>query len=76
MQTTNKLTKQTLAHFTEFVTTVDSKLFSRALRNMLIDYLQFNKDGLPLDFNTALHQISLLFNLLDVITDEQRRDKT
>jgi len=74
MQT--KLSKQALNHFTEFVATADSKLLNRVLRNMLIDYLQFNKDGLSLDFNTALHQLSLLFNLLDVITDEQRMDKT
>jgi hypothetical protein len=74
MQT--KITKQTLNYFNEFVINTDSKLLNRTLRNMLIDYLQFNKDGLPLDFNSALHQISLLFNLLDVITDEQRRDKT
>jgi hypothetical protein len=46
---------------------IDGKLLSRFLRDMLIDYLQFNKDGLPVDFDISLYQLSVLFKVLDVI---------
>ena len=44
---------------------MDAKLLSRFLRDMLIDYLLFNKDALPIDFDVSLNQLSVLFKVLD-----------
>ena len=42
---------------------IDAKLLSRLLSEMLIDYLLFNKDALPIDFDVSLHQLSVLFKV-------------
>ncbi len=48
---------------------------NRGLRNMLIDYLRLQADGLPANIEDFLGDIYILFQLLDAISDHRAEEK-
>ena len=56
-----------LAEFKKFLTVVPADRLNRGLRKMLIDYLFYNLNGLPTDFEELLSDFYWLTDLLDEI---------
>lgn len=66
-QPETEISEQVLDHFKQFLTVVPPKRLNRNLRKMLIDYLFYNINGLPTDFEEALNDFYWLTALLDEI---------
>lgn len=66
----NKLLQQTVS---EFLDAVDCTRLNRNLHSMLMDYMLYNKDALPLNFELFIYELSLLFYLLNVAGDVQNK---
>lgn len=75
MKTKDKIKKKQFKHFENFIEDADVPFLSRTLRNMLLDYIVYNKGGLPIDFDKSVYQLSLLFGLLDKVEDEKCKNK-
>lgn len=58
--------------FLDFLKTVPPVRINRNLRKMLIDFIQYSKDGLPSDFTDYLTDLYLLTELLDEAEKETR----
>ena len=56
-----------LTRFKEFLTVVPAERLNRGLRKMLLDYLSYNINGLPVDFEETLSDFYWLTDLLDEI---------
>jgi len=66
-----KISRNLTEKFREFITQHSPSIFSRHLRNILLDYIaQQEKTGLPPDFHTYMWEFYDLFDLLDCATDE------
>jgi hypothetical protein len=76
MKTKHKSKKKHLNFFENFINDADVVFLSRTLRDMLLDYIVFNKEALPIDFDLSIYQLSLLFKLLDRIEDENQKNTT
>jgi hypothetical protein len=76
MKTNKQLQKKLTSAVEALFIDADVIKINRLLRLMLIDYLMFNKDGLPIDFNISLHHLSLLFTFLDKLQDANQEDST
>lgn len=61
--------------FRQFLATVPADRLNRGLRKMLIDYLQYNINGLPVDFEELLADLYWLTELLDEIQGKQVDEK-
>lgn len=66
---THKLTEQ----FQTFMEYVPAERLNRNLRNMLLRYFDYEKDP-PAYFYDLLTDLYFLFNLLDVVADETRKN--
>lgn len=72
-QKTNKnLSQELLKEFIIFIDTVPPERLNRNLRKIFLDYLNYNKDGLPFDFKDYLFDLEWLHQFLDVLDRETR----
>jgi hypothetical protein len=76
MKTKHKSKKKHLNCFEDFTNDADVVFLSRTLRDMLLDYVVFNKEALPIDVDLSIYQLLLLFKLLDKIEDENQKNTT
>lgn len=74
MKTKYKSNKKFLNYLENFITDADVTFLNRTLRDMLLDYIVYNKDALPLNFDISIYQLSLLFILLDRVEDENQKN--
>jgi hypothetical protein len=66
-----KIPEHVLDGFKQFLSIVPAERLNRGLRKMLIDYLFYNIDGLPTDFEETLTDFYWLTDLLDEIQGKE-----
>jgi hypothetical protein len=64
-----------LNNFKQFLSVVPAERLNRNLRKMLLDYLQYNINGLPIDFEELLADFYWLTELLDEIHGKRVDEK-
>jgi hypothetical protein len=67
METEEEISPALLSGFKQFLTVVPAQRLNKGLRKMLIDYLFYNINGLPTDFEDTLTDFYWLTDLLDEI---------
>jgi hypothetical protein len=65
------VSEETLASFKQFLSIVPLNRLNRGLRKMLVDYLFYNIDGLPIDFEELLRDFYWLTEFLDEIEGKE-----
>ncbi len=63
----NDVPEQKLSSFKQFLSVVPPDRLNRGLRKMLVDYLFYNMEGLPVDFEDLLNDFYWLTEFLDDI---------
>jgi hypothetical protein len=73
--TADLIPDQLLDNFKQFLSVVPAARLNRNLRKMLLDYLQYNINGLPVDFEELLADFYWLTELLDDIEGKRVDEK-
>ena len=65
----NQKETEKVAAFMHFIEHCDASRTSKHLRNILLDYIDSQKNCLPVNFDVYLSDIRLLFDFLDAIQE-------
>jgi len=65
----NQKEAEKVASFMHFIEHGNARRTSKHLRNILLDYIDSQKNCLPIDFELYLTDIRLLFDFLDAIQE-------
>lgn len=68
-----KLSPKTITAFEDFLGLVEIPTFKRQLRGLLLSHLSEECEELPPGYGHFIEDMKFLFELLDVVEDEQSR---
>lgn len=68
-----ELSPKTISAFEDFLGLVEIPTFKRQLRGLLLSYLIEESEELPPHYSRFIEDMKFLFELLDVVEDEEER---